>query len=392
MTVRYFFLLLLACTATGLSAQITLTAENFGTLDTVLLEQTIYADSDVYSPPRGGANQVWDFSDASPDLFSTSFNFLPPNDTCFGGATSAFNNPRMLQAFVIPATAYETTNQEGRFIVGDKVLETKFPLVTITGGVNDTLAFSAVSIERMDPVVRFPLTADVENIDTTIEALPFELTVAGFGLTNTPGAQLAESRFYKEVIGYGTLILPQSDGSVTEPLETLLVRDSVATTVTYTLGGAPAPGALLAAFGLQETNESYQIAYFFYVKGLGRAACYFARTDRSPGAQQFQLNFRDVPPGTTTGTNNIELLNLSLSPNPVRPGENLRLTGVADLASGSVRLLDQQGRIISERTFRNANGTILDLPVPVATPSGLYFYQLINDSGQPVGVGKIMVR
>lgn len=386
----YFFLLL---GANGLSAQITLTADNYGSRDTVILQDSVFADSTLLvAPPQGGADQVWDFSDLDLNLLSVNLNFpVADDDTCFTGTTTFRNTSLNFQGFVYPARDYEITNDSGRYTRGQKVPAAKFSLLQVTGNPADTLAFSALNIELNAPFIRFPATFGSAFVDTIIINNPFALTVSGFGLNMTPGNEHTETVYHRDIIGYGTIILPQSDGSVTEPLEVLLSRDSTVTTATYTLGGAPAPPALLQAFGLMEVNVSTRVSYFFHAKGVGRSVARFLAVNDN-GEDKFEFSARTVPPGTTTGIRNHELLHLKPFPNPVSPGESIKLAGGTELNAGTLRLLDLQGRVISEQTFQHSFGNYSELLVPATAKAGLYFYQLSNRAGRPVGVGKVMVR
>jgi hypothetical protein len=387
-----FLLLLLLVGVTGLSAQITLTADNYGSQDTVILLDTFYADSTPFiNPPQGGADQVWDYSDRTLELVGANENFPIGEDTCFAGATSFSFSNTSFQGFVYPLKSYETTNASGRIIIGQKLEEQKFSLLQVTGNPADTLTFLEDAPEVNFPFIRFPATFGSSFVDTTSGASPFALTVAAFGLNNTPGAEQSITVKHLDVIGYGTVILPQSDGSVTEPLEVLLIRDSTVVTETYTLGGAPAPAALLQAFGLMDVNVTSRVSYFFQAKGRGRSVARFSEGSFD-GEITFRFDVRDVAPGTTTATRRPEVIKLTLFPNPVRPGDNIRLSGRTDLIGGTARLLDLQGRVITEQVFNGFSGEAVELFVPATTKPGLYFYQLLSQNGQPVGLGKVMVR
>jgi hypothetical protein len=388
---RYLHLATLLLGVTSLSAQITLTADNFGLGDTIAALDTVYLDNRiVVDPPQGGENMVWDYSDVVSDTIEILENTPVGEDTIFAGAISVSEAEREFQDFVFPVFNYEGANENGRFYLGETSPGAKFPLLSITGGANDTLAFPSYTLADSTPITRLPLSFGTSYVDSIVRVVPFTLTVAARQLDRVPGAQIENTAYHTDVIGYGTLILPQPGGTVTEPLEALLVRDSVVTLTTYTLGGGPAPAQLLGAFGLREVNRFVDVRYGFLVKGLGRAAARF----QTPGIDtvNFRFSYRRVPAGTTTAIPGSSVSKLAFYPNPVRPGDVLRLSGGPELTAGTAYLIDARGRTVGQQRITTIPGGALEIEVPGGTAPGLYFYQLSDRSGQPVGIGKVRVR
>lgn len=391
---HYFFSLfvLFLGTTTSLSAQITLTADNYGVQDSVILSDTLYFEGGfVADIPMGGENQVWDYSSALPDsLFIFSFQPVPEEDTCFVGAQTQGAVNFFFQAFRFPGVRYTAYEEGGRFNVGSKTNGAKFPLTAITGSPMDTLNILPRTIRAKETLIPFPATFGTIAQDSFVRTTSLELSVAAFGLNRTPSAQIVTTRKTVEVIGYGDLILPALTGVPSEPLEALLVSETTVDVANYTLAGGPAPAALLQAFGVSQNETTTETSYFFHVKGLGRSA---ARLLPIAGSTDYLFQFRRVPPGTTTSVGNVNKpAPLSFFPNPVRPGEIIQLTTPTGVSGGMVRLLDLQGRTISENAFNAFPGDRVGFRVPATVKPGLYFQQVVDQGGRLVGVGKVVVR
>lgn len=389
----YLLLFVLAIGATStLSAQITLTAENYGVQDSVVLLDTLYQVSNfVPDIPQGGENQVWDYSNLTSDSIDifTSLE-VPEEDTCFAGAQAFFPVTFAFQAFRYAGFTYTTYTADGRFDVGIKTDGAKFPLTAVTGNPLDTLAILPRSGGFRETIIPFPATFGTISRDTFDQTANLELSVGAFGLNQTPAASAQSTTRTTEVIGYGDLILPGLADVPSAPLEALLIQQTTVEVTTYTLAGGPAPAALLQAFGAVQNDTFTRVNYFFHVKGLGRSA---ANLQLIPGTSTYFFQFRRVPPGTTTSLSSVRSPEpLRFSPNPVRPGEVLGLTLPAEVTGGALRLLDLQGRIVTENTFNAAPGGNVEVRVPATVKAGLYVQQVVDRQGRLVAVGKVLVQ
>lgn len=387
----YLLLFVLAIgTTTTLSAQITLTAENYGVQDSVILNDTLYYEG-AFAPdiPMGGENQTWDYSAVQADsLISLTFFPVPEEDTCFLGAQTLRPINFAFQAFEYPGTGYTSYEEGGRFNLGFKTDGAKFPLTAITGNPMDTLDILPRISPARETLIPFPATFGTIAQDTFVQTAPLEITVSAFGLNRTPAAQIFTTTNTVEVIGYGNLILPELAGVSSQPLEALLARVTTVEVANYTLAGGPAPAALLQAFGVSQNETNTTVNYFFHVEGVGRSV---ARLVSINGNYRFE--FRKVPPMAPSSVDNLVSLEpLQFSPNPVRPGEVLQLTTPVGVSDGMLRLLDIQGRTVAENSFRSLPGDNINFRIPATVMPGLYIQQVLNERGQLVSVGKVLVQ
>lgn len=389
---RFFLIALFISATSALSAQITLTAENYGVQDSVILNDTLYSEG-AFVPeiPTGGENQTWDYSAVQADQFISFLTFpVPEEDTCFVGAQSQRPVNFSFQAFQYPGTGYTAYEEGGRFDLGFKTDGAKFALTGITGNPMDTLDILPRTTQARETLIPFPATFGTIAQDTFVQTAPLALTVSAFGLNQTPAAQTVTTTNKVEVIGYGNLILPTLSGVPSESMEALLTRVTTVDVANYTLAGSPAPAALLQAFGVSQNETNTTVNYFFHVEGMGRSA---ARLLSFNGNTQYRFEFRGVPPSVPSSVANVGSLEpLRFSPNPVHPGEVLQLTPPIGVSDGILRLLDIQGRTIAENPFRSFPGDNIDFRIPATVGPGLYIQQVLNERGQLVSVGKVLVQ
>lgn len=389
---HYLSLLFLVLAGTAaLPAQITLTADNYGVQDSVILLDSIYFDGrNVPDFPTAGENQTWDYSGLQVDSFYVNtYQEVPEDDTCFVGAQTLVPITFSFQAFSYPGFGYTSYEDSGRFDRGIKTDGAKFPLTAVTGSNQDTLAILPRVEAGRETLIPFPATYGTTSRDSFNLTASLELSVAAFGLNRTPAAQHYATTRTSEIIGYGDLILPAIPGAPSEPLEALLMKTTIVNAVTYTLAGGPAPPTLLQAFGARQNDTLTDVIYYFHVKGMGWSA---ARILVPGGQSTYEFQMRKVVPGTTTGVNRFSPKPISLYPNPVRPGESLFLTIPAEVSSGTMRLIDARGRVVTERMFRAYPGENIEFPIPPALKPGLYFQQVTDQAGQLMGIGKVMVN
>ncbi|MDV7400435.1 hypothetical protein RZS08_53970, partial [Arthrospira platensis SPKY1] len=97
----------------------------------------------------------------------------------------------------------------------------------------------------------------------------FNLTVSSFGLNNSPGQFVQYLEKKDSVVGSGDLIIPTLNGA-SIPYPILLVKSQTNVIDSVFLGGAPAPAALLMAFGLTQGSSYTDNYYYFYSPNFER--------------------------------------------------------------------------------------------------------------------------
>ncbi len=264
--------LLLCMGMSSLQAQVTIDHSNFPA-------RAAYVDSfynlKTAEPiiPEGGANMVWDYSGIAHEtatIIQQEFHDAT-NDSDFPNALNYWETSLDFTTFTIPQKAYFQLDESGHSYIGSKVEESSFSITALSGGTDDVLRFPerVIHLEGKYEYLRFPMNYQDQWTSTSVDEINFEITVAGFGLNQTPGTARGTATNNVEVIGYGQVIIPMEDGSASNPVEVLLVKTSTSSVSNYFLGGAPAPAALLSAFGLVEGEEVIiEPSYAFYRPGF----------------------------------------------------------------------------------------------------------------------------
>lgn len=276
---KIFPLLLAALFAVQAKSQITFNRSDWTKV--VGDDTELYRAVDPYAVPlpSEGPNQIWDYSGVA---FNTGTTYYLDYDSVSFPPIPAATMQRNIQsASPIPlvpflaAKRYFKIDNNSFSELGGNLLPITLPLQTVTGGPNDQLEFTGNLNTYTDNLLQFPFTfGDTWNSSFQFSS-NFNLTVAAFGLNNVPGSNDQDININYSVSGYGTLRLPNLSGGPVIEHQALLIREDYHVVNTYTLGGAPAPPPLLAAFGLTQGSVTQGSNYSFWVKGLEDYSMYF---------------------------------------------------------------------------------------------------------------------
>jgi hypothetical protein len=380
-------LLFLICLLFSLSgmAQVGITAVDFpraaGFTDSVYL-----ANAGAFVAPTEGPDQTWDYSGLTAGALNLRDFTDVRTDTNILGAYNSREFDLSFQGFPIASTSYEGLDEEGWFEVGRTITEVAHSITPITGGPNDTLRILGANeiFDGRINKVKFPMAFgdEWEGSETRREA--FLLSVAAFGLNRTPGYRQGTSTEERSIVGHGMLTLPTVDGENLQPVRCLLTKVKRSIVDSTFLGGAPAPPALMAAFGLTQGGITTDSFYVFYTPGLG--APFF-----SWGTLDNTVAFFRVQPGRqpATGTRNQVLGISTVYPNPVASGQQITFRAEQTVTAGEVVLLNALGHQISQTAF--AAGLEFKLDVPAHCPAGIYYYQVRNQANGITHAGKLLV-
>ncbi|MEZ4886551.1 MAG: T9SS type A sorting domain-containing protein [Chitinophagales bacterium] len=272
--------LLLAAGIFQLQAQITITQDNFPRQASFTDAVYISRNAGVVTPSEG-QNQIWDYSAIPLGELAEDVYYDASNDPDFPEALNYYRRSTSFQEFRIPYDGYENIDAMGFYQVGSRSIDISFPITAISGGPNDVLRFPPTvrGAEGRNDYVKFPLAYQTQWSATLVAYTDFELTVAAFGLNQTPGSNKRIVTINREVVGEGKVIIPMEDGSPSQPIEVLMIKSTFTAIDSFFLAGAPAPAVLLNAFGIvqgQVTNSD--AAYSFYTSGSS-SFVFYADTD-----------------------------------------------------------------------------------------------------------------
>jgi hypothetical protein len=381
-------LLFIICLLLSLSgaAQVGITAVDFpraaGFTDSVYL-----ADVGTYVAPAEGPDQTWDYSALTAGTLNTRVFTDARADVNIPGAHNSREFDLSFQGFPIASTAYEGLDENGWFEVGRTISEAAYSITAITGGPTDTLRFLGANeiFDGRINAVKFPLAYGDEWEGSETRREHFLLSVAAFGLNRTPGVRQRTGMEERSIVGHGMLTLPTVDGENLQPVRCLLLKVKRTTVDSTFLGGAPAPSALLSAFGLTQGATTTDSFYVFYTPGLG-AACF------SWGTLDNTVAFFRVQPARqpATGTRNEAPLRAMVYPNPVTAGQEVNFQTDRPVPAGEVILLDAMGHEVSRIALRP--GVEFSLRIPAHCPAGFYVYQVRSQAGGIMYAGKLRVE
>ncbi|MFK7971180.1 MAG: T9SS type A sorting domain-containing protein [Bacteroidia bacterium] len=388
-TILLSTLLLFVCSA---YAQVTIDQSNFPRQAT-FLDSFAVASANGNGIPSHGASQTWDYSTILNVGLLTSLHTDATNNTDFPDALEYSDIELGFLSFVFPVRAYNAVDANGFYDYGREVYGAGFSVTPISGGATDSLFFPAnksVFNDRRD-FVQFPATYQSRWSQTSNDNTNFELSIAAFGLNKTPGFQRRNLVQTREVVGHGQLIIPMLNGNPSAPMDVLLIRETRMISDSFYLGGAPAPVALMNAFGISQGQSFGDSTYYFYRPGFPVPLMRIGLPDATEPVPVF--SFRPQGALTTTGiTKALDVDYVALSPNPTTKGQKLSFTTTSPIGMGRIHMYDTQGRKVEVLTVRSSGARQYESTLPGTLPSGLYFYSIINQEGILKGQGKLMIQ
>lgn len=345
------------------------------------------------SAPSVGANQTWDYTGLVESSTISEVNYDAAGQTNFPDALRYFEDDLSFQGFNIPSNTYSAVDANGYYEYGRSISGATHSITAISGGANDVLEFPAndhvfqFENDRVD-YVAFPATYQSSWTGTRVEPVDFNLTVAAFGLNNTPGQQVKYWTETREVVGYGSLTIPLPNGDPSAPMEVLLLESSVSVIDSFFVAGSQAPAPLLSAFGLTQGSTATGSSFLFYMPDFHSPVVRFGMD----GSTVSSIGYRPVAASAVTGIAAAALKDVSIYPNPVNTATELNINfgEGGDLVS-QVELVDVTGRIVGTQAIANAlNSTRFVIPSNLV--SGIYSVVLRGNDGAILYTSRVMVQ
>jgi hypothetical protein len=386
---KKFYLLYVLSTVFTLSciAQVTISMGNFPRQAT--FSDTVYnaANAPTLSVPTHGANQNWDYSSIMMYNMSVSQFSDASTDPNFTNAYSKQSLDLFVFGFPISGYRYERFSITDWGLMGVHTERARFTLAP-SAAPTDSILF----LENTDlyggstSSIVFPVTYQTTWSGTRHETTPFELSVASFGLVNASCEMQSSVTDSREVVGYGNLTIPDENGTPVTLSNVLLFSSTVTVTDSFFLMGAPAPAALLNAFGLTQGSVFVSTAYLFYMPDFGAPILRLAVSSNNV------LNVGIRPSAAKTSsvsTNDFGFeQNISAYPVPAKSGQSMTLSFEEPKKNLSLRITDMLGRTIYQEQIAVAN-KIHSLILPETAP-GAYVLR-ISSNGQLLSQSKLLI-
>lgn len=270
-------------------------------------------------------------------------------------------------------------NANGVYDVGVDVEGGGNTLLPFTGNINDSIFIPAqreiASVPRR--IIEFPFTENSSWSSSSRRVTDIIINIPDFGLNYAPLQHAYTWVRQDTIVGWGKMRVYTPDGPSIS-YDVLMDQIEEYTLDSFYLNGAPAPSALLNAFGItqgQKTEEANR--YNFYRKGdFGYLAShYFGDDDTFTNVINSYVgtdNIETAPPSAVIDRATYSTL---LYPNPTTGSEiNIKVMGGHFEPSG-YQVFDAMGRLVKQGALQT-NGSEFQVKLGEPLPKGFYLIQL----------------
>ena len=376
-------LLLLCCLAAAASGQtpFTITANNF----------PLFGIQTFQGPNTGtnltpGTNGNWDYSALSSTGTAQS-PYFPETDPFYTQAgvdvyIDDFKN-------LTPQLGYILYNEfdfnsTGVFDKGIYIDPQAYSVGAFSGNSLDSIRFpfQGYIYPTSRKVMQFPATFGSNWSSQNRRWVNFDLTVTALGLNKVPGQHVFTTFRTDSIVGSGTMRVYTAAGP-SIAYAVLIDKINQYAVDSFYLAGAPAPTALLTAFGMTQGQQTgINKRYTVYREGQSTALAIFlygSNNYTTPTAIYFDTDNLT----TTTSVGDPQELQYAtlLFPNPSRSGQiNVQFSGNIPAVT-QYQVIDLQGRILQSGRADISQG-FFQVQLEQQVPAGQYFLQLTDDKKQ----------
>ena len=374
-----------------IQAQITITKDDFPRQAAFIDTGYIVAAPSQVNIPTFGAEQIWDYAHLTSNEFLINEYFDATMDDNFPNAFNLRQRDLVFQAFPISSVSYIGLDEGGWFDVGRTITDVTYPITAITGGANDQLRFVGENslFDGRINTLDFPVSYESQWEQSRIDYINFELTVAAFGLASTPGFRQRLQTENREVVAYGELTIPDVNGDPTPAINALLLKVERIMEDSVFLGGAPAPAALLTAFGLAQGVIATEVFYVFYTADFGSPIMNINLDENNEVSSSV---YRPQVADAVTAVRHLRSYTVNYFPNPISKGQILTIQTEFQTFAGIINMYNLRGQLIKKMPYSSMSGHEIQLKMPNNVNGGLYSYELYDQTGLAVGKGKLIVN
>ncbi len=380
MKIFLIFCMALVVASAALSAQLTLTANNYSTLQPGDVLSWSYLNGNQIGVPARGDNRIWDYSTLAVTNHYTQTAESSSN-AAFPTADVRIPTIYSFAGYNLGLDQYFDFTTEGYYSLGDSYAAATLPGDTA----GDTLFLQAQDIALQRTELLFPATyASSWSSSAVRYVINAEVKI---GIFPKAPAQLVQNFAITTdtIIGWGELRLPDS-----KRLDVLLKKQTTVRIDSFYIAGIAAPASVLNQLGLKQGEVTREERYIFYgenLKGEAMTINFLTRGTTSFTTAYFNGS---IP---TSVQENTPAAASRLYPNPVHHGQAMLSFQKTTSQPWNVVLCDMLGREVFRRTVEAPQGEI-QLPVQFgSTPaSGLYIYSIYSDTGIRTATGTVHVR
>jgi len=376
--------LILSSLATQAQTAITLTQSNFPATATTTDRWNSALPTNVAAPGLG-ANQTWNYASlqgVAPDVRTYA---APAAGSAFPAATRTVNSSLTLGTINLVRVNYQQLSATGLANLGQSNPTQRFSLQQVTGSNTDSLIVLAQSTPANYQVVSFPFTTGSHLRQTYRIGVIGRLKVPALLLNNTPMRLVQNIVRVDSVAGWGNVLLPTAS-SGTVSVRALLVRRKYVQRDSLYLNGQPAPAALVAAFNLQQGQQTVYYSDWFYRENSGQTLLelYYANASYQAPNEIYYSTEASL----LSSRSALTLTGISAYPNPAAAGSPVMLAA----ADGQRQTLTLTVRDLLGRSLATDTG-ITGQPTNVLAglPQGNYLLEIRTADGRQ-GTQRISVQ
>jgi Secretion system C-terminal sorting domain len=343
--------------------------------------------TNTITTPTKGANQTWNYGTVAPSSLASNVFYAETNPTFTAAGVDVYYDvtQKFNANFYYDASYEYDFNANGVDDKGFYVYKQAYDLASFTGSNLDSLKMDEQSILLQSPrrFVKFPFTMGDTWSSISRRPVNFTLSVAAYGLVNTPAQHVATVHRQDTVVGYGKLRV-YTLGGPSAPYDVLMNKVVQYTTDSFYLGGAPAPTALLTAFGVSQ-NQRLDDNYFynFYRKGHYN---YLMRVNFNDGnfnsINSVYTNIDDIAP-LAIAESNKELYSTIVYPNPCTTNDLQVIINGNTFGDVQYYITDVTGKLIAQNKIQSAM-QFIKIPIADDWNNGIYTLHISNQSNKEI--------
>ncbi|MBL7782896.1 MAG: T9SS type A sorting domain-containing protein [Saprospiraceae bacterium] len=360
----------------------TITADNFPVYST---ENYRSIQNPVGANLTPSPNGSWDFSSLQGGN-ATSNYFTEETDPFYldAGVDVYIDNFKALNANVgyLLFDEYDF-NENGVEDKGVYVNEQAYGLGAMTGNPADSMKFpfQGAIFPQGRKIIQFPATYQSAWHSASRRVINFTMKVAAAGLNNTPCQHIYTIFRSDSISGWGKMRIHTGEATSIE-YNVLIHRVNQYAIDSFFIAGAPAPAAILAAFGIMQGQQTgFVNRYSVYREGFSRPLAIFQYgTNNFTTPTRAVFDTEDLTATTGVLAPNA-LYSTMLFPNPASTGQlTLQFMGNVP-ATSDYTVVDIQGKTVQQGTAVLENGA-LNLQLQEGLPNGNYVLSVLGDKKQ----------
>ncbi len=346
--------------------------------------------------PAAGANQTWDYSTLI-GVPATAV-FQPETDPFFTSQgidvyRNSFKNLNATLGYNI-SNEYDF-NGQGVYDKGLYVYGISSDLSSFTGSTLDSIRIPTQGAILSQPrvMIKFPFTNNSSWSSNSRRVVNFDLSVAAYGLNQTPAQHVWYAYRSDSIIGYGKCRI-YITGGASAYYNVLMDQITTYTTDSFYLGGMPAPSALLTAFGISQGAQSapdrrinfYRQGSYYYL-----ASAYYGSNSFSSNPSEIFTDTDNIT--MANGIKSIGNVNYStiLYPNPSKGSQvNLQIMG-KQLGKVMYQIAAINGQtVVAGASTLSGNTLIVNCANTLA--DGVYVITVLDETQQVIATEEFTVQ